>query len=135
DIILTPQEYQCLIGTPGNRSSDQDTIVECISELTNSNGVVDVPLSSYGLALDDPQQPSQSLVRSVCAPQAACLEFNQLFAGPLEALAKSCGAQEKFRRLFIETPMVRFMVRGSACQSTSITNTEGACMAATIRRK
>ena len=80
---LTPEEYQCLIGIAGQRSADQDTIVECIGDLTNSNGDADIPLSSYGLALDN----RQSLLRSVCAPHAACLRMNKVLAGPLEQLA------------------------------------------------
>ena len=135
EIVLTPEEYQCLIGTPGQRSPDQDTIVECIHDLTNSNGVADTPLSSYGLALDDPPRPSESLVRSVCAPQAPCLRMNQVLAGPLEELADKCGFQDKLRRLFIETPLARFGILGDVCQSSSITSTGGACMAETIRRK
>jgi hypothetical protein len=134
EIVLTPEEYQCLIGTPGQRLPAQDTIDVCIHDLTNSNGV-DIPLSSYGLALDDPLRPSESLVRSVCAPHAACLRFNELLAGPLEKLAHKCSFQHKFRRLFTETPIVRFSILGYACQSSSIASTEGACMAETIRRR
>jgi hypothetical protein len=135
EIVLTPDEFQCLIGTPGNRSPHQDTMEACIAELTNSSGVVDIPLSSYGLAFDDPASPSDSLVRSVCAPHAPCLRFNELFAGPLERLARTCGFPQKFRRLFIETPMERFLGLGHACQSSSIASTEGACLAETVRRK
>lgn len=135
EVVLTPQEYQCLIGTPGHRSRDQDTIDVCIDDLTNSNGVASIPLSSYGLALDDPLRPSESRVRSVCAPQAACLRMNRVIAGPLEKLAAKCGFEEKLRRLFTETPMVRFSILGYACQSSSIASTEGACMAETIRRR
>jgi hypothetical protein len=135
DIVLTPEEYQCLIGTPGQRSPDQDTIDVCIHDLTNSNGVADIPLSSYGLALDDPLRPSESPVRSVCAPQAACLRMNKVIAGPLEELANKCGFQDKLGRLFIETPIVRFLILGNACQSSSIASTEDACMAETIRRR
>jgi hypothetical protein len=135
DIVLTPQEYHCLIGIPGQRSPDQDTIDACTHDLTNSNGVAAVPLSSYGLALDDPLRPNESLVRSVCAPHAACLRMNQVILGPLEKLAAKCGFLDKLRRLFTETPMVRFSIRGFDCQSSSIESTEGACMAETIRRR
>src|SRR5437867_6496320 len=41
DFVLTPDQYQCLIGTAARRSADQDTIVACVAELTNSNGVAD----------------------------------------------------------------------------------------------
>ena len=135
EIVLTPDEFQCLIGTPGNRSTDQDTMAACIAELTNSNGVVDIPLSSYGLAFDDPASPRDALVRSVCAPHAPCLRFNQLFAGPLEELAATCGFPDKLRRLFTDTQIERFLAFGHACQSSSITSTAGACLAETIRRK
>jgi hypothetical protein len=135
EIVLTREEYQCLIGTPGQRTRDQDTIVACILDLTNSNGVADTPLSSYGLALDDPLRPGESRVRSVCAPQAPCLRMNKVLEGPLEELAHACGFPEKLRRLYIETPLLRFSILGSVCQSSSIANTEGACMAETIRRR
>lgn len=134
-MVLTPGEYRCLIGTPGKRSRDQDTIDVCIQDLTNSNGVADVPLSSYGLALADPLRPDEALVRSVCAPEAACLRMNKVIAGPLEKLAARCGFEDKLGRLFTETPMVRFSVLGVARQSSSIASTEGACMAETIRRR
>jgi len=134
-LVLSPQEYQCLIGTPGQRSPDQDTIVECIDDLTNSNGVVDIPLSSYGLALDNPLQPSESRVRSVCAPQAPCLRMNKVLAGPLEELAAQCHFLDKFASLVVKTPLVRFGILGDACQSSSITSSGGACMAETIRRR
>ena len=37
--------------------------------------------------------------------------------------------------LFIETPMVRFLIFGNACQSSSTASPEDACMAESIRRK
>lgn len=135
EIVLTPEEYQCLIGTPGDRSDDQDTIDVCIHDLTNSNGVADIPLSSYGLALDDPLRPGESRVRSVCAPSAPCLRMNEVITGPLEQLAAHCGFLDKLTRLFTETPLVRFSILGDACQSSSIASTEGACMAETVRRR
>jgi hypothetical protein len=135
EIVLTPEEYQCLIGTPGQRLPDQDTIDECIHDLTNSNGVADIPLSSYGLSLDDPLQPTESLVRSVCAPKAPCLRMNKVLAGPLEELAAKCDFSDKLAGLFTKTPLVRFGILGDACQSSSITNSGGACMAETTRRR
>lgn len=84
-LILTDEEYQCTIGTPP-RSSDQQTIFACVNNLTNSNGNSNMPLSSYGLAVTD-----QGDVQSLCAPQAPCLVFNQLFEGPLEKIAFQCG--------------------------------------------
>ena len=135
DIVLTPREYRCLIGTPGDRLPAQRTINTCIGNLTNSNGAAAVPLSSYGLTLDDPLRPRDSLVRSVCAPHAACLRMNQVIAGgALQRIAQKCGFTNKLRRLFTETPLARFSERGFDCQSSSITNTDGACLAETIRR-
>ena len=133
--ILTADENRCLIGTPGQRSPDQDTIVECIADLTNSNGDAGTPLSSYGLSLANPLEPSESLVRSVGAPHAPCLRFNKLIAGPLEDITRNCGFLDKLARLFVETPIVRFGVRGYDCQSSSIVSSEGACMAESIRRR
>jgi hypothetical protein len=46
DFVLTPGEYQCLIGTPGQRSAAQDTIDTCIHDLTNSKGVAACQSSS-----------------------------------------------------------------------------------------
>jgi hypothetical protein len=135
EFVLTPEEYRCLIGAPGQRSHDQDTINVCIHDLTNSTGAADIPLSSYGLALDDPLRPGESLVRSVCAPRAACLRMNKVIAGPLEKLAHQCGFEDKLWRLLTETPMVRFSVLGYACQSISIARSEDACMAESIRRR
>ena len=135
DVVLAPDEFQCLMGTAGHRSPAQDTIAACIPELTNSNGAATIPLSSYGLAFDDPDSPSDSLVRSVCAPSAPCLRMNEVLEGPLEELARHCGFSDKLRRLFLETPMVRFLIFGSACQSSSIASTDGACLAEAIRRK
>ena len=132
DFVLTHDQYQCLIGTPGGRSTDQDTIVACIAELTNSNGVADTPLSSYGLALDNPQG-SGSLVRSVCAPQAPCLRMNKVLEGPLELIAAQCGFPDKLGKLSVQTQLLQFAIRGNVCQSSSITNSGGACLAQTIR--
>jgi hypothetical protein len=136
EMVLTPHQYQCLIGTPGHRSAAQDTIVECVDDLTNSNGNADIPLSSYGLSLlDNPQQPSEPVVRSVCAPHAACLRMNQVLAESLEGLAQMCSFNDKLARLIVKTPLTRFGILGFACQSSSITSSGGACMAETIRRK
>jgi hypothetical protein len=134
-MVLTPEEYQCLIGTPGQRTADQDTIVECVYDLTNSNGVVDIPLSSYGLALDDPLRPYESRVRSVCAPEAPCLRMNKVLAGPLERIAAACNFSDKLDRLFSRTPLLTFGILGDICQSSSIADSGGACMAESIRRR
>jgi hypothetical protein len=110
-MILTPLEYLCTIGTPP-RNSNQQTIFSCIQNLTNSNGNADTPLSSYGLALTD-----QGDVQSVCAPQAPCLVFNQLFEGPLEQIAKDCGWARKLERMVRKTPFLQFVDEGHKCQT------------------
>jgi hypothetical protein len=111
-IILTDDEHACLIGTPP-RGPARAIIVECSIQLTNSNGNSPTPLSSYGLFLDE-----RGDVRSLCAPHAPCLEFNKLFAGPLEAIAAECGFAEKLARLVAETPFLQFVEEGSDCQQT-----------------
>jgi hypothetical protein len=111
DMILTNEEYQCLIGVPP-RNDNQETIYACLVDLTNSNGNTDIPLSSWGLYLN-----STGDVRSNCAPQAPCLEFNNLFAGPLEAIAKQCGFASKLARLVAETPFLQFVAQGHRCQT------------------
>lgn len=119
DMILTPEEYQCLIGTPENRTEDQKTINSCIGDLTNSNGNSAIPLSSYGLSVSP-----KGDVRSNCAPDAPCLNFNALLAGPLQKLALKCGFLDKFVRLVTRTPFIEFAVEGSPCQM----NSEPACI-------
>ena len=111
DTILTGAEYACLIGTPP-RDPAREIIFACSIDLTNSKGNADLPLSSYGLYL------SEGDVRSNCAPQAPCLEFNNLFAGPLEAIAAQCGFADKLARLFTETPILEFIKEGGQCQQT-----------------
>jgi hypothetical protein len=110
DIILTNEEYQCLIGVPP-RDVSREIIYACSLDLTNSSGNTDIPLSSYGLYLN-----LKGDVRSDCAPQAPCLEFNKLFVGPLEAIAKQCGFAKKLARLVAETPFLEFVQEGSECQ-------------------
>jgi hypothetical protein len=114
DMILTPTEYRCLIGTPGKRTEDQKTINSCIGNLTNSNGNSAIPLSSYGLSVSP-----QGDVRSNCAPDAACLNFNALLTGPLQKLAFQCGFLDKFVRMVTRTPFIEFAIEGSPCQKDS----------------
>ena len=92
-MILTPSEYHCLIGIPP-RPPDRETIFRCIYNLTNSNGNAAIPLSSYGLNVTE-----QGYVRSVCAPDSPCLNFNALLGGPLEKIAAERGFLEKFLRM------------------------------------
>ena len=110
DMILTDEEYQCLIGAPP-RDVSREIIYACTLDLTNSKGNTDIPLSSYGLFLN-----LKGDVASDCAPHAPCLEFNKLFAGPLEVIAKQCGFANKLARLVAETPFLEFVNEGHECQ-------------------
>lgn len=112
-MVLTDKEYQCTVGTPP-RNDDQEIIADCIADLSNSKGNSADPLSSYGLSVTD-----QGLVQSDCAPGAACLVFNQLFAGPLEKIAKQCGWADKLARMVAKTPFFRFVESGHKCQQYS----------------
>jgi len=112
-MILTEEQYRCLIGTPGNRTSDQQTFFLCIRQLTNSKGNAAIPLSSYGLYVNE-----QGDVRSVCAPDAPCLDVNALLVGPLEQIALQCGFLEKFLRLLNQTTLLRLIPGGFACQDS-----------------
>ena len=122
-MILTEEQYRCLIGTPQERTPDQQTFFQCIRNLTNSKGNAAIPLSSYGLYVDE-----QGDVRSVCAPDAPCLAVNGLLAGPFEKIAIQCGFLEKFLRLISQTPLLRLIPGGFACQKSH----EPACIIETI---
>jgi hypothetical protein len=111
-MILTEQQYRCLIGTPP-RTPDQQTFFRCIQQLTNSNGTAAIPLSSYGLYVNE-----QGDVRSVCAPDAPCLDVNALLVGPFEKIAIECGFLQKFLRLLNQTPFLRLIPGGFACQDS-----------------
>jgi len=115
DMILTDGEYQCLIDPPFELPDPRvrDIINSCIIDLTNSNGNAEPPLSSYGLYMDE----ETGSVRSLCAPDAPCLEFNILFFGPLEFIARNCGFGEKLKRLAHETPLPQFIEAGNQCQN------------------
>jgi hypothetical protein len=127
-MILTDGEYQCTIGDPSTRTTNQDTIFSCINNLTNSNGNTDIPLASYGLAMTE-----QGDVQSLCAPEAPCLVFNQLFDGPLENIAYNCGWLGKLTRMVIETPFFKFVEHGSNCQQFGGSLTGGACVVESVR--
>jgi hypothetical protein len=111
-MILTEEQYRCLIGTPP-RTPDQQTFFRCIQQLTNSKGNAAIPLSSYGLYVD-----GQGDVRSVCAPDAPCLDVNALLAGPFEEIAIQCGFLQKFLRMVNQTPLLRLIPGGFACQKS-----------------
>jgi hypothetical protein len=117
-MILTPAQYQCLIGIPP-RDHDREIIFRCIYNLTNSTGNAAIPLSSYGLNVTE-----QGDIRSVCAPDAPCLEFNALLGGPLEAIAAECGFLDKFLRVVAETPLLQFIEDANPCQESG----EPACL-------
>jgi hypothetical protein len=117
-MILTDAQYHCLIGIPP-RPPDRETIFRCIYNLTNSNGNTAIPLSSYGLNVTE-----QGDVRSVCAPDAPCLDFNALLGGPLEAIAAECGFLDKFLRVVAETPLLQFIEDANPCQESG----EPACL-------
>ncbi len=109
-MILTRREYLCVI-RPGD--PDRETILRCIYNLTNSNGNAAIPLSSYGLNVTD-----QGDVRSICAPCAPCLLFNDLFGGRLAEIFAECGALEKLLRVEAETQFPTFIQNGSPCQTS-----------------
>jgi hypothetical protein len=117
-MVLTDAEYQCLIGIPP-RDHDREIIFNCIYNLTNSTGNAVIPLSSYGLNVTE-----QGDIRSVCAPDAPCLEFNALLEGPLEAIAVECGFLDKFLRVVAETPLLQFIEDANPCQESG----EPACL-------
>ena len=110
-MILTGQRYHCLIGIPP-RDHDREIIFRCIYNLTNSTGNAAIPLSSYGLNVTE-----QGVIRSVCAPDAPCLEFNALLGGPLEEIAAECGFLEKFHGDG-QTPLLQFIEDANPCQES-----------------
>lgn len=67
-------------------------------------------------------------MRSDCAPDAPCLAFDALLAGPLEEMALECGFLEKFLRVVTETPFLQFGVDGSPCQQGA----EPACIVQSV---
>lgn len=121
DMILTPSEYQCVMGVPP-RDPSQQIIYACFIDFTASkgNGVV-IPLSSYGLNVNE-----QANVLSLCAPSAPCLEANKVFA-LLPEIADRCGFRDKLDRFLRETPVEQFIAEGGRCQG----QTPDACIAAT----
>ncbi len=112
DMILTPDQYACQIGT-FPRDPAREIISVCTADLTNSSGTATIPLSSYGLSLN-----THGDVRSNCAPEAPCLVFNKLIYGPLEKIAHECGFWDKFLTWGdpTRTPLVHLVDDGVACQ-------------------
>jgi len=134
-MILTDQEYECTIGIPP-RDDDRKTIFACINNLTNSNGNTNIPLSSYGLAITDDRNGSVPAgdVQSLCAPEAPCLVFNDLFHGPLERIAAVCGWETKLDRLVAETPFPQFAQAGAGCQEFAGSKSGGPCIVEPVCR-
>lgn len=133
-MVLTDREFQCMIGTPEERTDAQQTLLSCIINLGNSSGATNIPLSSYGLAITDPLTNPNSPagrpagdVGSLCAPLEPCLEFNELFAGPLERIALQCGWEKKFNQLIFRTPFIRLVEDASPCQESGGSLVGGAC--------
>ena len=87
DMILTREEYACVMGVPP-RDHAQQILYACFIDFTASkgNGVV-VPFSSYGLNLDE-----KGNVLSLCAPKAPCLEANEVFL-QLPVIAGDAGSR------------------------------------------
>jgi len=112
-MILTEAEYQCMIGT-APRTPDQETIFRCMYNMTNSKGNALIPLSSYGLNVNE-----QGDIRSVCATDSPCLNINSLLGGPLEKIARQCGFLEKLVRLAAETPLLQLIGDGNRCQQSA----------------
>jgi len=113
NMILTDAEYHCVIGPPGGRTHDQEIIFACIYNLTNSNGNAAIPLSSYGLNITE-----QGNIRSICGEDSPCIEFNQLFGGPLEQIFEGCGCRDKLVRVETQTPFFQFIEDGTPCQES-----------------
>ncbi len=111
DMVLTDEEYQCQIGAPP-RDLPREIIFACDKDVTNSTGNAVIPISSYGLSLND-----KGDVRSNCAPHAPCLEFNKLATnGSLFDIAQECKFVDKLGRLFQQTPLVELLKEGVDCQ-------------------
>ena len=113
-MVLTEFQYECMVTPNGGENDAARAIINaCFPALTNSNGNASPALSSYGLNLDE-----LGVVRSLCAPDAPCLEGNKLFFGPLERIARECDFEEKLARLVAGTPIRTFAREGGTCQHT-----------------
>ncbi len=130
DMILSPVQYECVMWGPDPEDPEndpdefgRDIIRACLDDLTNSKGNADIPLSSYGLSLDEQGKN----VRSNCAPGAPCLEFNSLATdgdpdegklSSLTSIALQCGFFQQLLRLFDpdQTPFIELSDGGTACQ-------------------
>jgi len=118
DMILTEREYRCMIGTPP-RTPEQETLFLCIRDMTGSIGNAAIPLSSYGLNVND-----EGNIRSICAPEAPCFNVNQLLGKDLFEIAEQCGFLEKLLRMETETPFTQLLEDAGLCQKSG----EPACL-------
>jgi hypothetical protein len=113
DMVLTELEYRCLIGVPP-RTQDQEIFFRCIYNMTNSKGNALVPLSSYGLNVDE-----QGYIRSICATNAPCININSLLTGYLAKTARECGFLEKLLRMLATTPFLELIGDANKCQESA----------------
>lgn len=116
DMILTETQYECMLGIdPPSDTYGRDIIRACLHDFTSTNGHAAIPLASYGLGLDE-----QGYVRSDCAPDAPCLEFNDLaINGDLWSIAVECRFEKKLVRLIgpgTQTPFPKILLESIACQ-------------------
>jgi hypothetical protein len=124
ETILTPSEYQCVMGVPP-RDPAQEILYACFIDFTASKGNrIVVPFSSYGMNLNE-----HGNVLSLCAPKAPCLDANYVFL-KLPEIALQCGFSSKLERLLTQTPVLQFIQEGGQCQSQTQLITP-ACIAPT----
>jgi hypothetical protein len=138
-MILTDREYQCTIAIKNKADLTGQLINACFAALTASRTASNIPLSSYGLALADPEatpadHPADTIegdVQSLCAPAAPCLVFNELFGpgGDLRKRAEACGWKDKLDRMQAATDWVEFIITANECQTKQGGSQEGgACL-------
>jgi len=72
--------------------------------------------------------PAAGYVQSLCAPNAPCLIFNDLFLGPLERIAGVCGWERKLVHMIDKTPFLKFVHYGGMCQELGGTHDGGPCI-------
>ena len=60
------------------------------------------------------KEASAAFARLRARFKAPCLKANDIFAGPLQAIAAECGFEHKLRRLITETPMLEFIGKAAS---------------------
>ena len=124
-MILTDEEWKCTLGEEASWDTTQEIVNVCLANLTNTTGNTNIPLASYGLAVN-----RHGDVQSLCAPRAPCLEFNKLFFGPLENLAHDCGWFEKLDNMFNDSHWKDVIGPAGNCQDqVGGSKDGGACLA------